>query len=245
MVSRPAPAVNRLASTRTPYLQPSHNHWLERVPTPSSRGSLRLPVAVCASYPDAMDTWGELGQESQVVEPAEAKGPDRFLGRRSHTYSNLPVMRPGELTPNHPDILLKVYEEICGNWRMLTDVRFKLLALLPTVAGIALVAIVSTGGPLKDLTAAPRVGLAVFGLLITLGLFVYETRNNELYDDLISRARRAEYELGVHTGAFLGRAGTRPGLSGRVVRHGTAMSLVYGTVTIAWIAAIVYVMTHL
>ena len=35
------------------------------------------------------------------------------------------------------------------------------------------------------------------------GLWIYDTRNNELYDELISRGRRIEAELGIHTGAYL------------------------------------------
>lgn len=175
-------------------------------------------------------------------EPTEATEPDGFRDRRSYKYSSLPIIRPGRQDSNAPDALLKVYEETCANWRMLTEVRFKLLGLLPVVAAVALVAIVSDGGPFPEVATAPRVGLGGFGLSITVGLFLYEKRNNELYNDLISRGRRAEYELGVHSGVFLGRPEPHPGMRGRIVRHGTATALVYWTVVVAWIAAILHVL---
>lgn len=175
-------------------------------------------------------------------EPTEATMPDRFQARRSFVYSSLPVMRPSSQGPDEHGTLLTVYEEVSASWRMLTEVRFKLLGFLPVVAAVALVAIVSNGGPFQEVATAPRVGLGVFGLSITVGLFLYDKRNNELSDDLISRAQRAEYELGVYSGVFLGRPGTRPGMAGRIFRHSTATALVYWTVILTWVAAIIYIL---
>lgn len=50
-----------------------------------------------------------------------------------------------------------------------------------------------------------RAGVIVFGFLITLVLYIYDGRNSEFYDDLISRGRRIEEELGIDTGQFRGR----------------------------------------
>ena len=133
-------------------------------------------------------------------------------------------------------MLLAVYDQLGASWRMLTDVRFKLMALLPPIAAVALVAVVTEAGPFAGLDKWVRVGLAGFGLLTTVGLAVYDHRNDELYNDLISRGRRLEFELGVHSGVFMGR----PGSQRRGLNHGTATRIVYWGVMAAWIAAAVY-----
>ena len=138
-----------------------------------------------------------------------------------------------------------MYSEICGNWRLLTDVRFRLLGLVPPVAGLALVAVVSSGGPLAGVNDVVRVAGAVFGLLITTGLYIYDRRNDELYNDLTSRGRRAEHELGIHTGVFLGRLDVKTRFENKsLIRHGVATGLIYWTVMISWVGAIVYVMAY-
>ena len=55
------------------------------------------------------------------------------------------------------------------------------------------------------LLAVIQTGVALFGLTVTYALFVYDQRNSQLHDDLISRGRRIELELSVHTGHFMGR----------------------------------------
>lgn len=180
--------------------------------------------------------------ERRQTRPAVSNGPDQYRDRRQHTVSQLPVMDPERKPPEHYEVLLSVYGEICANWRMLTDVRFKLLALLPPVAAIALIGVVSVQGPFKDLNHSVRVALALFGFLVTLGLYVYDKRNNTLYDDLVSRARRAEYDLGVHTGAFIGRVKPKQGRLGMgLVQHHVATRLVYWTVLLSWVAAMLFV----
>ena len=175
--------------------------------------------------------------------PSVSLGQDRYSGRRQHAANTLPVIDPERTPPEDVEVLLAVYGEVCSNWRQLTDVRFKLLALLPPIAGLGLVGVVSREGPFAGLSVAARIGLACFGLLVTLGFYVYDKRNNTLYDDLVSRARRAEYDLGVHTGAFLGRVKPKPTL-GRVslVKHNAATRLVYFTVLGSWAGAAILVL---
>jgi hypothetical protein len=64
-----------------------------------------------------------------------------------------------------------------------------------------------------------------------LGLVV--TRNSQLHDDLISRGRKIEDELGVDTGVFRGRK-----VAKGVIKHDHATFLIYGAALIAWLAAI-------
>lgn len=136
------------------------------------------------------------------------------------------------------DTLLALYGQICDSLRMLTDVRFKLLALLPPIAGLGLFAVTSRKGIFEGARVEVRVAAAVFGLLVSAGLYIYDRRNSELYNDLISRGRRAEEDLGVDTGVFLGRLNPRSAL----VRHGTATKLIYGTVLLSWLAAVLWLL---
>ena len=79
-----------------------------------------------------------------------------------------------------------------------------------------------------------RAWIALLGLLISVALYWYDRRNDALYDDLLSRARRAELELDVHTGVMLGR------LVGRgEIRHGPAVTLIYRSVIVSWAVAFV------
>ena len=155
--------------------------------------------------------------------------------RRAYQESTIPVIRDDSTLSSEVkrEILLAEYSEASSAWRMLTDVRFKLLALIPPISAIALLAIVSPKGPLEGAATAVRVAAAAFGFIVVGGLFAYDTRNSELYDDLISRGRRTESELGIHAGVFRGRLKPRREL----ISHGPALVLVYGVVLVAWALA--------
>jgi hypothetical protein len=132
------------------------------------------------------------------------------------------------------EILLALYEQICSSWHLLIDIRFKLLAFVPAVSTLSIAALLSTDGPVKGLSPAVRTGVAALGLLTTTALFLYDRRNSQLHDDLISRGRRIEDELGVHTGQFRGRL--KP--SNPFVKHDLATGLIYGSAFLAWTLAI-------
>jgi hypothetical protein len=165
---------------------------------------------------------------------------------RSYTASKLPVLlteqRP--LSTEEQTLLMGLYTEICNSWRKLTDVRFKLLGLVPVVSGFFLIRALSGG----DLSPDIRVGIAVFGFIVTLALWAYEVRNSQLYDDLVSRGRRIEAELGVNTGHFRGRL--KPSsryLLGPLkvqvrIQHDSAINLIYGTSVGAWLLALIVIL---
>ena len=70
-----------------------------------------------------------------------------------YTCSELPVLTPVPVVTDDADsrkVLLSELNEAAAAWRMLTDVRFKLLALLPPVSALALTAIVSPKGVLEE-----------------------------------------------------------------------------------------------
>src|SRR5688500_15573821 len=139
------------------------------------------------------------------------------------------------------EVLLKLYGEVCTSWRTLTDVRFKLLGLVPVVSGVLLINLLTRNEPGKGLSPVVQTGIAVFGLAVTLALWVYDRRNDQLYDDLISRGRKIEEELGIATGQFLGRLDSDPSkklLYLIPVKHSVATEGVYGAAVLAWIAAL-------
>lgn len=166
---------------------------------------------------------------------------DRQYGASREALVRDTIPRPLSIDEQH--LALATYVEINAAWRTLTDVRFKLLALLPPVAALGLLALVSPGGPLAEVQKEVRLAGAIFGFLVTAGLWIYDARNSELYDDLISRGRRAEFELGIHAGVFMGRK--KPQLYGflgrefRPISHGVALIVVYSTVLMSWLVAFV------
>jgi hypothetical protein len=96
------------------------------------------------------------------------------------------------------DALLKEYSEVGANFRLLTDIRFKLLGILPIAAAIA--------AALKgNALGIQGFGLSLFGLVATLGLATYNARNDQLYDELVGRAASIERSLGLPDGYFANR----------------------------------------
>jgi hypothetical protein len=96
------------------------------------------------------------------------------------------------------DALLKEYSEVGYSFRLLTDIRFRLLALLPIAAAAA--------AALKgDAFGIQAFVLSLFGLVATLGLATYNTRNDQLYEELIARAASIERSVGLPDGTFANR----------------------------------------
>ena len=131
-------------------------------------------------------------------------------------------------------LLMKMYDQTAQNWRELLGVRFKLLALVPTISILALAGILSSEGWGKGLALQERLLVAVLGLVITTALFVYEMRNSAVFGYLSTRARKIEAELGVSAGAFRGHP-KRVG----IVTHRLATDTIYITSCLAWVIAIV------
>lgn len=154
---------------------------------------------------------------------------------RDYDTSPLPVVPDTMQEPAHKEVLLSLYGEICNSWRMLIDVRFKLLGLVPTVSVALLISLLSRNKLDEGLSPFSRIVISIFGLLITLGISIYEQRNSELYGDLRDRARQIEKELGIDTGQFLGRI--KP--SKLWINHENAIKLIYGTSILGWLTALI------
>jgi hypothetical protein len=88
------------------------------------------------------------------------------------------------------ETLRLVYQEACKNHGAIADFRGKLLGLLPVASGSGVFILLGT---LNNQTVLAPIGL--FGVAVTLGLFVYELRGIE--DCTMLRRRAAEIELGL------------------------------------------------
>ncbi|MDH5232973.1 MAG: hypothetical protein OEY38_23205 [Gammaproteobacteria bacterium] len=128
----------------------------------------------------------------------------------------------------------KGYEQICNNYHQLTDVRFKLLAFVPAIAGTA-IALISNDLSAFKASPLPRLIVAILGFLVTLGIFFYDQRNSQLYNALVKRGKKLEEELNIN-GVFSQRQARSLKLFGLVtIWHDRGLSLIYGSVLGAWV----------
>ncbi len=84
----------------------------------------------------------------------------------------------------------------------LLDTRFKLLALVPTIAGAA-VGLISAPRPAVEL-----LGIGVLGLVATVGILLYELHNSEILEAMLRHAQVLERVLALVYGAALGGGAT-------------------------------------
>ena len=145
-------------------------------------------------------------------------------------------MTPDE-APTRSELLRLDYQQTTDLLRTLSDVRFKLLALVPTLSGAAIAVL---GQPRS---AAELLGVGVLGLVATLGILLYELRNTELYDYATRRAEHTETELGLPSiGSRAGPGGLfseRPGRTLRLfgvapVDRDRGLALVYSAALAGW-----------
>lgn len=154
-------------------------------------------------------------------------------GNRAYTTTDLATLKTPFVAATSEALLLSIYGQTCDTWRMLVDVRFKLFALVPTASLLSLATVFGGGDATNILSPPIRLLFATLGLAVTVGLLIYELRNSQLHNDLISRGRKIEDELGIHTGIFRGRLGPRG-----ILKHDNATRLIYGAALLAWCAAI-------
>jgi hypothetical protein len=157
------------------------------------------------------------------------------MKNRNGDYDTTPVPTlKNKVGESKEEILMLLYSEVNSNYRHLADIRFKLLGFVPAVSIIAWVEIL--GKLPADNIQNILVGLllSMLGFRITFGIRIYDKRNDSLYDDLVSRGRKIEKELGVYTGIFLGRKGKHTARNYGEVNHGRGLYLIYSSVFIGW-----------
>jgi hypothetical protein len=135
------------------------------------------------------------------------------------------------------DLLRLDYEQTTELVRALTDVRFKLLAFVPTIAGATVGLLSNTA------SAAQLLGVGLLGFTATAGVLMYELRNSQLYDAAVHRAKVLEERLQLASvrseegtgGAFTERpARTVRLLDFVTVWHDRGLALVYAAALAGW-----------
>src|SRR5215210_6907373 len=82
------------------------------------------------------------------------------------------------------------YTQVNQNFRLLSDIRFKLLALIPPLGGVGIFLLSERQSDFGLLLL-----ISGLGFLATLGVTFYDQRNSELYNALIGRASFLEKKL--------------------------------------------------
>jgi hypothetical protein len=127
------------------------------------------------------------------------------------------------------DIALAEYKEVVAQFRALTDIRFKLLTYLP-LGTVAAAVFVSNGSQLIDQPA-----VAAFALVVTVCIATYNKRNDQHYDELVSRAAELEREdLGLDHGSFLHRPQSWLRYGPVPVEHRWPIGLLYASAAALW-----------
>ena len=106
------------------------------------------------------------------------------------------------------------YEQTSQLLRTLTDIRFRLIAFVPTFAGVS-VALFAQPRPAVELLA-----IGTLGLVATFGIYLYELKNSQLYAAAAGRARELERRLELS--------------GGDLDTHDRGLSLVYGAALAGW-----------
>jgi hypothetical protein len=135
------------------------------------------------------------------------------------------------------DTLRLDYERTYDNYKWLADVRFKLLAAVPTVSVVASAFLTQNETDLRRWLALP-------GLLATIGIALYELRNSQHYDATIHRLKELEKRLEMVQctdeadagGLFNERPRQRQRLFGLLTFwHDRALGFAYGASVASWV----------
>jgi hypothetical protein len=178
--------------------------------------------------------------DKRAVSPRLAEARFEWQSR-IEVPSRPPFSSPAECI-RRPDRKLD-YEQSLETYRQLADIRFKLLALVPTLSAAAVALLTTT----EAIPRWERLGLAGLGFLATLGIVLYDQRNTQFYNGAIGRVQELEKKLGFEPaggdregGLFRSRKehATRH-LFGLPINHDLGLALVYAPVLGAWVFAAV------
>jgi hypothetical protein len=144
-----------------------------------------------------------------------------------------PTPSQGSADGSLNDARIAEYEQVGSQFRALTDIRFKLLGFLP-------VGTIATVLAAKDASLIVEQAVAAFGLAVTLCIATYNKRNDQLYNELVSRAAELERELLLQRGSFAQRPTTWLSFGPWKVEHGWPIGFIYAASTSIW----TYVLIH-
>ena len=135
------------------------------------------------------------------------------------------VIKKGFDMTDNKEFYNKVYEKTADNVKQLEDIRFKLLAIVPSVSAIGI----------KELYAVNcenhvKVFFAILGIVITFSIFIYEIRNRQILKALNKKRVAMENEMGFSTVDFEKNLQSKG-----IVTHRASMNLIYITAIASWL----------
>src|SRR4051794_2857083 len=102
--------------------------------------------------------------------------------------------RIGEGKPRHVsfEVVQLDYAQTCEQIKMLTDIRFKLLAFVPPIVGASVALLSSNNLSTAATSLITTLGIGALGFTLTLAAVLYDIRNSQLYNAHMHRAKVLE-----------------------------------------------------
>jgi len=132
-----------------------------------------------------------------------------------------------ELLPEQ-QIALAEYTEVLTQFRKLTDIRFTLLMYLPLGTVFAAVFGASTVDVVRQRA------ISAFAFVVTICIATYDKRNDQHYDELVSRAAELERELQIEHGSFSDRPQSWLKYAFAPVEHRWPIGMIYAAAATLW-----------
>jgi hypothetical protein len=134
--------------------------------------------------------------------------------------------------------LRTVYKELCSSYRAVDDFRGKLLGFLPLASGMGIFLLIYEKERLANVEKA-FLPMGAFGILITLGLFIFEIYGIRRCTHLIIFGESLEKQMGVegqfaHRPPGLRTSGQSAAGISRFVSEPLASGIIYSVVMAAW-----------
>lgn len=139
------------------------------------------------------------------------------------------------LPPDLASRLHDQYEQICTSYHAIEDQRAKLLGFLPLASAGGIFFLLADPFTSQDKLAVIKpylVPIGVLGVLITLGLFLYDLRETQLSGALRKNGKDIEQLLGIQ---WQGQFSTRPQGKMYVINSGVGVSLIYAAIISGWV----------
>lgn len=139
------------------------------------------------------------------------------------------------------EVMLKDHTATTELYKILLDIRFKLLTFVPTVTTVA-VGVLASNKQQQIVEKGTTLFVGGAGLLMSLAIIVYEIRNSQIHDRAVHRIKHLERLLGF-TPSYAGissrgmyqERGTGNRFIGLfIVQHDRALSVVYGVAVTLW-----------
>ncbi|SRR6266568_3560760 len=135
------------------------------------------------------------------------------------------------------------YEQTNQQINVLADIRFKLLAFVPTLTATA-VALLTT----DKIAQGTILAVGLLGFFAVFGIALYDQRNSQIYDACQHRAKYLErrlhmpnsYKEGKNGGLYTEKPDRTRRLFGITAWHDRSLAYIYGTALGGWSYIIIY-----